>query len=106
MTFLKERVNDLEVFKKNFFTTHYDLIDAREKIALNVLEYLKIITAGANTRIDSLLKQEELDRLNRNMYKFFKRTNDAFENMQQDMDKMVIDISELFAGCEPVLVNH
>ncbi len=228
-TFLKERVNNLEVFKKNFFTTHYDLIDAREKIALleesinlnkvrdsliqstethpenidddhhdelmaffqssisadtfedlvmslfhaieglnvgmtlqiksprqnlnyavdalskaqnvklinqhkdsgelieksgyvvinlnyisvlvtdlpdtgkhrkNLLEYLKIMTAGANTRIDSLLKRQELDRLNRNMYKIFKRTNDAFENMQQDMDKMVIDISELFVGCE------
>ena len=31
-TFLKERITNLEVFKKNLFTTHYDLIDAREKI--------------------------------------------------------------------------
>ncbi len=227
--FLKERVNNLEVFKKNFFATHYDLIDAREKIALleesinlnkvrdnliqsaethpenidddhhdelmaffqssisavtfedlvmslfhaieglkvgmsiqvkspkqsfnyavdavskaqnvklinqhkdsgelieksgyvminldyisvlvsdlpdagkhrkNLLEYLKIMTVGANTRIDALIRRQELEQLNRNMYKIFKRTNDAFENMQQDMDKMVMDISELFVGCE------
>jgi len=230
-TFLKERVNNLEVFKKNFFKAHYDLIDAQEKIALleerinlnrvrdnliqsaethpeniddaqhnelmaffqssisadtfedlvmslfhaieglkvgmtlqiktpnqnlnyavdaeskaqnvklinqyknsgeliekdgyvvinldyisvlvsdlpvtgkhkhreNVLEYLKIITAGANTRIDALIRRQELERLNQNMYKIFKRTNDAFENMQQDMDKMVIDISELYMEFE------
>lgn len=232
--FLKERVNNLEVFKKNFFTTHYDLIDAREKIALleerinlnkvrdnliqsaethpeniddahhdelmaffqssisavtfedlvmslfhaieglkigmalqiktprknlnyavdavskaqniklinqhkdsgeliekagyvvinldyisvlvthlpdtgkhreNVLEYLKIMTAGANTRIDSLLRRQELDRLNQNMYKIFKRTNDSFENLQQDIDKMVVDISEQFLNCESSLIE-
>lgn len=231
-TFLQERVNNLEVFKKNFFRIHHDLIDAREKIALleesvnlnkvrdsliqsaethpeniddehhdelmaffqssisaatfedlvmslfhaieglkigmalkiktprenlnyaidavtkaqniklirqhkddgeliekagyviinleyisvlvtglpdagkhreNVLEYLKIMTAGANTRIDALIRRQELERLNRNMYKIFKRTNDAFENMQQDMDRMVMDISELFQGCEASL---
>lgn len=230
--FLKERVNNLEVFKKNFFTTHYDLIDAREKIALleerinlnkvrdnliqsiethpeniddahhdelmaffkssisadtfedlvmslfhaiqglnvnmtlqiktpkqnlnygmdavskalhiklinqykdrgelieeadyviinlnyismlvtglpdtgkhrkNLLDYLKIIIAGANTRIDALVRRQELEQLNQNMYKIFRRTNDAFGNMQQDMDKMVIDISELFQTCESSL---
>lgn len=231
-TFLKERVNNLEIFKKNFFTTHYDLIDAREKIALleesinlnkvrdnliqstenhpenidddhhdelmeffqssiiaetfedlvmslfhsveglhvgmalqiktprknlnyavdaaskshniklidqhknsgeliveagymvinqkyisilvsdlpsegkhrdNLLEYLKIIAAGSNTRIDALLKRQELERLNQNMYKIFKRTNDAFENLQDEIDEAVIDISELFLGCEASL---
>lgn len=230
--FLKERVNNLEVFKKNFFTAHYDLIDAREKIALleerlnlnkvrdsliqsaethpenidddhhddlmaffqssisadtfedlvmslfhaieglnigmalqikapkqdlnyavdavskaqniklinqhkntgelvektdyvvinlnyisvlasdlpdtgkhrkNLLEYLKIMTVGANTRIDSLIRRQELEQLNRNMYKIFKRTNDSFETLQHDIDRMVTDISELFLSCEKSL---
>lgn len=233
-TYLKERVNNLEVFKKNFFTTHYDLVDAREKIALleerinlnkvrdnliqsaeshpeniddphhdelmaffqssisadtfedlvmslfhaieglkigmalqiktpkqnlnyavdeltkaeninlikqyrdsgelieesdfvvinlnyisvlvsglpdegkyrkNILEYLKIMTAGANTRIDALIRRQELDRLNRNMYKIFKRTNDAFETLQNEIDNAVIDISELFLNCEATLTE-
>lgn len=230
--FLKERVTNLEVFKKNFFTTHYDLIDAREKIALleerinlnkvrdsliqsaethpenidddhhddlmaffqssiradtfedlvmslfhaieglnigmalqikapkqdlnyavdavskaqniklinqhrdsgklaeqagyvvinlkyisvlvndlpeagkrrkNLLEYLKIITVGANTRIDALIRLQELEQLNRNMYKIFKRTNESFESLQQDIDRMVVDISEQFLNCETSL---
>jgi hypothetical protein len=232
--YLKERVNNLEVFKKNFFATNYDLIDAREKIALleesinlnkirdnliqseethpeniddphhdelmeffhssisadtfedlvmslfhaieglnigmalqiktpkqdlnyavdadskaqninlikqhrdegelvekdsyvvinldyisvlgsdlpdagkhrdNVLEYLKIMAAGANTRIDALIRRQELDRLNRNMYKIFKRTNDAFETLQDEIDTAVIDISELFLSCEATLTE-
>lgn len=71
----------------------------------NILEYLKIITAGANTRIDSLLRRQELDRLNQNMYRIFKRTNDSFENLQEDIDKMVVDISEQFLNCENSLTE-
>ena len=31
--FLKDRVTNLEVFKQNFFTQHYELIDARDRIS-------------------------------------------------------------------------
>lgn len=63
-------------------------------------EYLEIIAVGANTRIDTMARSLELEELQANIYKIFRRTNQSFESIQDSMDNQVIAISELFIKCE------
>jgi hypothetical protein len=63
-------------------------------------EYLEIITVGANTRIDTLARNLELEELRANIYKIFRKTNQSFVSIQDNMDNQVIAISELFVNCE------
>lgn len=56
--FLKDRVTNLEVFKQNFFTQHYELIDARDRIS----QLEEQLTLGKlKEQISSTETQQELD---------------------------------------------
>ena len=63
-------------------------------------EYIKIVALGSNTRIDTLANRAELEDLRTNIYKIFKKTNQSFEQMQEDSDRQTIKISELFINYE------
>ena len=71
----------------------------------HVRDFLEIIAVGANTRIDTLGKKLELAELRSNIYKIFRKTNQSFEAIQNNMDDQVIAISELFLGCDQQLRN-
>jgi len=84
--YLKERVLNLEVFKKNFFTLHMDLIEAKEKIKLYEeqaqLETLKTRISGLpDTFSDSVERGSDL---NDQLINFFD------ENMHADLYRDVI----------------
>jgi len=69
-----------------------------------VANFLEMITLGANARIDTLCQKSELDELKSNIYKIFKKTNDSFSGIQDNMDQQVITISELFISFEENLM--
>ncbi|HED33971.1 MAG TPA: hypothetical protein ENJ08_07105 [Gammaproteobacteria bacterium] len=66
-------------------------------------EYLKIITIGANSRLDTLIKNIELEDLRKNVYKIFKKTSSSFESMQEEIDSQIMSISDLYLGFEASL---
>ena len=70
-----------------------------------IRNFLEIITLGANTRIDALSQRADLDELKSNIYKIFKKTNDSFSTIQNNMDDQVITISELFLSFEKNLMD-
>ena len=70
-----------------------------------IRNFLEIITLGANTRIDALSQRADLDELKSNIYKIFKKTNDSFSTIQDNMDDQVITISELFLSFEKNLMD-
>jgi len=66
--FLQDRVTNLEAFKKNFFTQHYELIDAKE-------------------RISQLEEQLELDKLKQNIsFSQTENTEDQADNNNELLD--------------------
>ncbi len=69
-----------------------------------VCNFLEMITLGANARIDTLSQKSELDELKSNIYKIFKKTNDSFSHIQDNMDQQIITISELFISFEENLM--
>jgi len=69
-----------------------------------IRDFLEIVTLGANTRIDALSQKGDLDELKSNIYKIFKKTNDSFTTIQDNMDEQVITISELFLSFEENLM--
>jgi hypothetical protein len=68
--------------------------------AEHLKEYLEIIAAGANVRVDTLAKKLELDELQENIYKIFRKVNHSFEDIQNNLDNQIIAISEMFLGFE------
>jgi len=67
--FLKERVSNLEVFKKNFFTLQNDLIEAKEKLgvyeeALNFCEIKNKIIESHEQPVDEIEISQTDDVLN------------------------------------------
>lgn len=70
-----------------------------------VKDYLKIVASGANSRVSSLLKRFELETLKKNIYLIFKKINDSFRTIQDNIDDQAITISELFIDCEKNLNN-
>ncbi|VAW71630.1 hypothetical protein MNBD_GAMMA10-1866 [hydrothermal vent metagenome] len=95
----------------DYFSIHLDYMSllaeslpSTDSVKLNQLkEYLKIITMGANSRLDTLIKSIELEDLRKNVYKIFKKTNSSFESMQDDIDTQIISISDLYLGFEASL---
>jgi len=69
-----------------------------------VCNFLEMITLGANARIDTISQKSELDELKSNIYKIFKKTNDSFAHIQDNMDTQVVTISELFLSFEKNLM--
>ena len=69
-----------------------------------IRDFLEIVTLGASTRIDALSQRSDLDELKSNIYKIFKKTNDSFSSIQDNMDQQVITISELFLSFEENLM--
>jgi len=69
-----------------------------------ISNFLEMITLGANARIDTLSQKSDLDELKSNIYKIFKKTNDSFSSIQENMDHQVISISELFLSFEENLM--
>jgi hypothetical protein len=69
-----------------------------------IRDFLEIVTLSANTRIDALGQRGDLDELKSNIYQIFKKTNDSFSTIQDNMDDQVITISELFLSFEENLM--
>jgi len=69
-----------------------------------IRNFLEIITLGANARIDALSQRSDLDELKTNIYKIFKKTNESFSTIQDNMDGQVIEISEIFLSFEENLM--
>ena len=69
-----------------------------------IRDFLEIVTLGASTRIDALSQRSDLDEPKSNIYKIFKKTNDSFSSIQDNMDQQVITISELFLSFEENLM--
>ena len=77
--YLKERVTNLEVFKKNFFTLHIELIEVKEKLAFLEqqleLEELKQRISGLPDPLDEKAKQTA--ETNDDLLDFFKESFSA-----------------------------
>jgi len=71
---------------------------------IQIRDFIEIVTLGANTRIDAMSQRNDLDELKSNIYKIFKKTNDSFSTIQDNMDSQVIAISELFLTFEENLM--
>lgn len=74
-------------------------IDEPEKNQ-QIKDYLRIVSIGANTRIEFLSKNLELKTLQENIYKIFQKTHKSFEAMQDNIDNQIIQISEMFLSLE------
>ena len=68
-------------------------------------DFLEIVALSANTHVDALNQRGELDELKSNIYKIFKKTNDSFSTIQDNMDDQVVIISELFLSFEKNLLD-
>ena len=82
-----------------------NLPDTESIKGTQIREFIKIISLGANARISSLSKKTELETLKNNIYKIFKKTNESFCNIQDNMDSQAITISELFLSFEKNLMD-
>jgi len=65
-----------------------------------IKDYLRIISIGANTRIEFLSKNSELETLQKNIYMIFQKTHQSFESMQDSIDNQIIQISEIFLALD------
>lgn len=97
--YLKERVTNLEVFKKNFFSLHMELIEANEKVKLYEeqaqLENLKTRISGLpDTFADSVDRGENL---NDGLLSFFE------ENLLADVYRDVV--ASIFHSVEGLDLN-
>ena len=68
-------------------------------------DFLQLIAISSNSRLDYLVKNEELEELRKNIYQVFKRTNQAFEELQDDIAMHSIGVSELFINMEKTLIE-
>ncbi len=78
-----------------------DAID--EKQYSHRQKFLQLIGLSTNARLDFIVKNEELEELRKNTYQIFKRTNQAFEDLQDDIAMHSIGVSELFINMETKL---
>lgn len=81
-----------------------NLLDKDTSKGKQLQNFLEMVTLGANARIDTLSQKGELDELKSNIYKIFKKTNESFSSIQDNMDQQVITISELFLSFEENLM--
>lgn len=70
-----------------------------------IRDFLEIVTLGANSRIDAIIQKSDLNELKVNIYKIFKKTNDSFSSIQDNLDNQIIAISELFLSFEENLMS-
>ena len=63
-------------------------------------EFINIIVHAANSRIEFLKKDIELETLRRNIYGIFKKTRTSFEDVQDNVDNQIMAVSELFLAYE------
>ena len=110
---INTHLNDGDIFyKDNFFILnkkHLSLVannfpDIDSTKGKQIRDFLEIVTLGASTRIDALSQRSDLDELKSNIYKIFKKTNDSFQSIQDNLDNQVITISELFLSFEDNLM--
>jgi len=71
-----------------------------------IKNFLYIVSIGANSRIDEIYKDFELELLKKNIYKIFKKTQSSFELMQDNIDSQIVSISELFLKFESELAEN
>lgn len=89
------------VISHHYFSMAMDgLPTNRDKKYQHLKEYLEIVAAGANTRVDTLAKKLELDELQDNIYKIFRKVNQSFEDIRDNLDNQIIAISEMYLNFE------
>jgi len=69
------------------------------------IKFLQLIGLASNSRLDFLIKNEELEVLRKNIYHVFKRTNIAFEELQDDIAIHAIGVSEIYLNMEKTLYD-
>jgi len=69
------------------------------------IKFLQLVGLATNSRLDFLIKDEELETLRKNIYQVFKRTNAAFEELQDDMAMHAIGVSEIYLNMEKILLD-
>jgi len=99
--YLKDRVTNLEVFKKNFFATHIELIEVKEKLAFLgqqlELEKLKQSITGLPDPLDESADQDV--EKNDDILGFFKESfsaddyRDVVASIFHSVDKMDLEIT-------------
>ena len=96
--------NFLILNKKNLSLIATNFSDIESDRGRQICDFLEIVTLGASTRIDALSQKSDLDELKSNIYQIFKKTNDSFQSIQDNLDNQVITISELFLSFEENLM--
>lgn len=59
-------------------------------------QFMEIITLGANSRISNIKQRNQLEKLRKNIYQVFKKTNKSFSAMQDSVDENTIKVSEIY----------
>lgn len=112
-TIINRHKNEGEVIESDHYIVinhHYlsllatNLPDDDNSKGQQTRDFLNIISLGANSRIDALSQRADLDELKNNIYRIFKKTNDSFSGIQDNMDEQVVNISELFLSFETNLM--
>ena len=69
------------------------------------IKFLQLVGLATHSRLDFLIKDEELESLRKNIYQVFKRTNSAFEELQDDIAMHAIHVSEIYLNMEKALLD-
>lgn len=68
-------------------------------------DYLIILAISTNAYVGSMSRELELRELRKNIYKVFRKTHESFEAVRDNIDKQVIDVSELYIEFERKLID-
>ena len=69
-------------------------------------EYMEIISLGANTRTSNLKQRTELNTLRQNIYKIFKKMNQSFDTLQDDLEENIVFISTVYTDFMTTLTEN
>lgn len=69
-------------------------------------EYMEILTLGANTRTSTLKQRTELNTLRENIFKIFKKMNQSFDTLQNDLEENIIIISTIYTDFTTALTEN
>jgi len=111
--YLKERLDNLEIFKKNFFATNLELIEAKQKISLYEeqfeIEKLKQRITGLPEPFDGSANQDK--EINQDVLSFFKESfsanvyRDVVASMFHSVEGLGVDVT-VQVSVDEVLLNH
>lgn len=71
----------------------------------DIIEFLKIVSIGANSKFALLHRDSEYMNLQKNIYQVFTKTRQSFELMRDNIDNQIISISEMYLEFEKKLDN-